>query len=358
MNNKQSSHTPTLQEVQLIKIAIDMHRDNYRVVRQLDHSVPQPAQRFTREKFFLWLEKQKQQAPRVVVCYEAGCFGYGPARHMIQMGVEALVIAPQNWDEQQKKQVNDKLDAQVMCRRLSEYLDGHRKALSIVHIPTVDEELARGQGRFRHQLRGEIRRMRAMGRSLLLLQELAVRGKWWRGATWQLILDGMPLQIIRQLEVWKALIESMEKQAVEVEKELEKKAEPDKQLFGEGALTHVLLALEMIDMTRFANRRQVANYFGLCPSESSSGQSRRLGSITKHGNPRLRVLMVELAWRLFMFQPDYVGFAKWREVLQDKKASGAARKKAIVAVARRLAVDIWRIRTGKAKPEDLRLRIK
>ncbi len=344
--------------VQLIKIAIDMHRDNYRVVRQLDHSVPQPAQRFTKEKFFSWLTKQQQQAQRVVVCYEAGCFGYRPARRMIKMGVEALVIAPQSWDEQGKNQVNDKFDAQVMCRRLSDYLDGHHKALSVVHIPSPEEELARGQGRFRQQLRSEIRRMQAMGRSLLLLQELVVRGRWWRGTTWAQILETMPLEVVRQLEVWKSLIEQLEKQATAVERELEKKTESEQKLFGEGALTHTLLGLEMINMTRFTNRRQVANYFGLCPSESSSGQSRRLGSITKRGNPRLRTLMVELAWRIFFFQPDYVGLNKWRELLLDKKSSAAARKKAIVAVARRLAVDLWRIRSGKAQPQDLGLRIK
>ena len=54
-----------------------------------------------------------------------------------------------------KRQVNDKHDAAVMCRRLSEYLDGHRKALSIVHIPTREEEEKRAEGRFREQLVGK-----------------------------------------------------------------------------------------------------------------------------------------------------------------------------------------------------------
>ena len=83
------------------------------------------------------------------------------------MGAEAYVIAPQDWDEQGKRQVNDKHDAQVICRRLSEYLAGHGKALSIVRIPSPEEEARRAQGRMREQLRGQIRRMQAMGRSLL-----------------------------------------------------------------------------------------------------------------------------------------------------------------------------------------------
>src|SRR5437764_4028410 len=154
-------------KVQLIKIAIDMHLKSYRMVRKLDHSMVQPAQRFEPKRFYQWLEKQKKKAERVVVCYQAGCFGYEPARRMEAMGVEAYVIAPQNWDEQGKRQVNDKHDAAVMCRRLSEYLDGHRKALCIVHIPSREEEEKRAEGRFREQLCQEMRRMAARGRSLL-----------------------------------------------------------------------------------------------------------------------------------------------------------------------------------------------
>ena len=55
------------------KIAIDMHLRNYRVVRQIDSSMPQPAQKFAPQAFYPWLEKQRQFAERVMVCYEAGC---------------------------------------------------------------------------------------------------------------------------------------------------------------------------------------------------------------------------------------------------------------------------------------------
>ena len=289
-----------------IKIAIDMHLRSYRVVRQIDHSTPQPAQKFAPQAFYHWLEKQRHLAERVVVCYEAGCFGYEPARRMQAMGAEVYVIAPQNWDEQGKRQVNDKFDAQVMCRRLSEYLAGHRKALSVVRIPSPEEEARRAQGRMREQLRGEIRRMQAMGRSLLLQREMAVTGCWWKGTTWVRIIQQMPSWMVAQLESWKKLIELTEKEALENESQL-KAATPRELVFGEGELTHELLARELIDPQRFKNGRQVGNYFGLCPSESTTDQSRRMGSITKHGNPRLRRLMVELAWRVSRFQPQYPG---------------------------------------------------
>jgi transposase len=338
-----------------IKIAIDMHWENYRVVRQLDHTAPEPPQRFAPEKFLLWLQKQLQRAREVVVCYEAGCFGYEPARRMQTMGAKVLVIAPQNWDEQGKKQVNDKFDASVMCRRLSDYLDGHRHALSIVHIPTREEEERRNVARQREQMRRLQRQSAAMGRSTLLRQEMAVSGKWWQGPTWMRILEQMPAEVVAEMERYRAVILVCEKQAQELEKELTKEVRPEDLFFGEGALSHELIAREIFEQQRFKNGRQVGNYFGLCPSESTTAESRRMGSITKHGNPRLRRLMVELAWRVVRRQPGYRGVKKWAPVLCAVKASSATRKKAIVALARQLAVDLWRIATGRTRLEDLGL---
>jgi transposase len=343
-----------LKKASVIKIAIDMHLSHYRVVRQIDYSRPQPAQKFVPEAFYGWLEKQRGLGERVVVCYEAGCFGYEPARRMQAMGVEVYVIAPQNWDEQGKRQVNDKHDALVMCRRLSEYLAGHHKALSIVRIPSQEEEARRTQGRMREQLCRQIRRMEAMGRSLLLQRGMAVGARWWRGRSWEHISAAMPSWVLAQLEIWKGLLELAEKQVHHLEVQL-KKAAPGKLLFGEGELTHELLARELIDPQRFRNARQVGNYFGLCPSESTSDQRRRMGSITKHGNPRLRRLMVELAWRVSRLQPAYRGVLQWGALLHNRKVSAAARKKAIVALARRLAVDLWRMATGRVQAAELGL---
>jgi transposase len=78
--------------------------------------------------------------------------------------------------------------------------------------------------------------------------------------------------------------------------------------------------------------------------------------VTKHGNPRLRAALVELAWRLVRFQPNYRAVKKWRRILaKGALATGAARKKAIVAVARQLAIDLWRIRTGRCSAQQLGL---
>jgi transposase len=80
------------------------------------------------------------------------------------------------------------------------------------------------------------------------------------------------------------------------------------------------------------------------------------GGVTKHGNPRLRTALVEAAWRLVRFQPGYPPVRKWRAILaKGALATKAARKKAIVAVARQLAIDLWRIRSGRVQTEELGL---
>jgi transposase len=116
----------------------------------------------------------------------------------------------------------------------------------------------------------------------------------------------------------------------------------------------VLIDREVGNWYRFSSRRKVGSYTGLCPGECSSGNTRLQTCVTKHGNPRLRAALVEAAWRLVRFQPNYKPILKWRRILsKGALATGAARKKAIVAVARQLAVDLWRVRTGRCTPEQL-----
>ena len=220
--NKQTDIEIVTKKFALIKMAIEMHLRNYRVVGQIESRRPQPGQKFAPEAIYGWLEKQRALAEGVVVCYEAGCFGYEPARRMQALGVEVDVIAAQNWDEQGQRQVNDKHDALVMCRRLSEYLAGQAKALRIVRIPSPEEEARGAQGRMREQLCRQIRRMQAMGGSLLLPRGMAVRGRWWRGRTWESILGAMPSWVIAQLESWKELLELAEKQVRPIEVQLKK----------------------------------------------------------------------------------------------------------------------------------------
>ena len=133
------------------------------------------------------------------------------------------------------------------------------------------------------------------------------------------------------LERYRPALLALQAQITALTVELEAVA-PEKLPQGFGKLTHEVTTREVCDWSRFHNRRQVSSYTGLCPGEYSSGGKRVPGSVTKHGNPRLRAALVELAWRLVRFQPQYPPVKKRIALLaKGAKATGAARKKAIVA---------------------------
>ena len=106
-------------------------------------------------------------------------------------------------------------------------------------------------------------------------------------------------------------------------------------------------------MSRFNNRRQVSSYTGLCPSEYSSGGKRSQGKINKHGNPTMRHCMIEATWRLILNQPNWHVFQKYQT--QYLQASPARKKQLVVAMARKLAIDLWRIATNQTTLEKLGL---
>ena len=84
-----------------LKLGLDVHADTIVVVRLLDHSAPQPAQKFTPAKFLAWVQTQLPLAEQVHSCYEAGPFGYGLHRDLSALGVHNLVVQPVCLDEQQ-----------------------------------------------------------------------------------------------------------------------------------------------------------------------------------------------------------------------------------------------------------------
>ena len=92
----------------------------------------------------------------------------------------------------------------------------------------------------------------------------------------------------------------------------------------------------------------------MCPGVRASGSKSISGSITKHGNPRLRRALVELAWRVVRYQPRYGPVLRWKQVLKQRQNRGG-RKKAIIAIGRRLAIDLWRLQTGRSTLSDLQL---
>jgi transposase len=336
---------------QTIKLGLDVHAETIVVVRILDQSAPQPAQKFTPQKFLEWVKKQVLLADAVHSCYEAGPFGYGLHRQLVALGLHNVVVQPVCLDERHTGVNDDKRDARELALRLDRYVAGNPHALATVRVPTPEEEQRRIESRQREQLRREVQRVASQGRSLLLTQSHHTKNNWWQGAHWERLHGKLPVWLVERLEVFRTVLQTLSVTLATATTQLEAAA-PALRPKGLGGLTHAVIEREVGDWTRFENRRQVGSYTGLCGGLSASGKSCHLLPITKHGNVRLRTALIELAWRLVIWQPESKLVKKWQPVLGRPKASQGARKKAIVAIARQMAVDLWRWKTQRAEPAD------
>ena len=339
-------------QLETIKLGLDVHAESIVVVRILEHSAPQPAQKFTPAKFKEWVKTQMGLAAAVHSCYEAGPFGYGLHRYLVQLGIRNVVVQPVCLDEHHKGVNHDKSDAKELAMRLDRYVAGNTHALALVRVPTPEEEQKRAASRQREQIQRAVQRLAAQGRGLLLTQGYRGAKGWWQERRWEQLQTQLPAWLVERLEVFRRLLDTLTAELQTATAALEEAA-PDLRPKGLGGLTYETVEREVCRWDRFSNRRQVGSYTGLCGGISASGQSQRLLSITKHGNVRLRTALVELAWRMVLWQRESKLVKRWWPVLGNPRATRAARKKAIVAMARQLAVDLWRWRTGQAKPDDL-----
>ena len=379
--------TPAPKRYQLIILGVDAHGAQNTFARKIDNLGLQPPQQLAPHKFLEFLRKQVAQAQRVVMVYEAGPYGFALYRQATQLGVECLVCAPERLNRG-RNCVNDKIDARELLSRLDRHLAGNSAALRLVRPPTLEQELLRRQSRERGTYLKERRRWLSRGRSLLHSMGIMRPGRWWdpqrraqlleqvREHYGQAAHDQVGQELDHDLEVLEMMTRKLEEltaalcaqpapKAKSTAKPKDQAQDPEKapplstpRIKGIGVLSGALLDREMVDWNRFSNRRQVASYTGLCPGESSSGQSQMHLAIDKHGNPRVRAVLTELVWLLPMHQPGYIRLKRWQGVLgKGSKAGKALRKKAVVALARQLAVDLWRLKTGRTTPEKLGLKV-
>ncbi len=352
----QANHDVPEPKAKTIKLGIDVHLDRYVVVRLTDGGTPQPPQRFGPPEFMLWVAKQITLAEKVFTCYEAGPFGYSLHRKLEKMGTTNYVVRPRDWDEYHKKVKTDKRDAKQLALHLDRYVNGNQDAFCVVRVPSPEQEQERSISRQRESFQREKQRLAAQGRSHALYYGEHIQGEWWQEEVWKTSAAQLPSIVVNLLEPLRRLIAALEVELKTRTAEVEAAA-PEQLPVGLGKLTSEILEREVADWSRFKNRRQVGSYTGLCPSEDSSSDRRFQGSINKHGNRRLRPVLVECLWRLCAFQPEYRVVKKWRPELLNPKTSRSRRKKIIVAMARTFAVDWWRVRTGRCKAEDLGLKL-
>src|SRR5271157_2867128 len=257
------------------------------------------------EAYALWLQAAGC-AEKVYAVYEAGPLGYVLYRKLRELGIEALVCAPECLEAGSKRKHN-KIDASKLTGRLYTYLGGDRYALRIVRVPSPEQERLRARSRQHDQLVRSRKALGAQGRSLMLTQGYGINGSWWRAGTFDKLRVFLPEWISQELAVWQTSLLLLDQQIALLKTELAQSLQGPRPK-GFGALSLTQLDREVFDYHRFANVRSVGCFGGLCPSEHSTGDrsKQRLGSITKVGHPRIRVLLVEMAWRLVRFQPQYV----------------------------------------------------
>jgi transposase len=235
--------------------------------------------------------------------------------------------------------------------RLSRYLEGQRHELRPIRIPTRAEQQRRELGRQREFWKRDLRRLENHGRALRIEFEHQTLPAGWAGPRkWKQISPQCSDFVRAQLEPVVQQIGACKQQLDAFTAQIEARVAEEKIPAGLGALTVSLLDGEVCDWKRFGHRKAVGSYTGCCPSEHSSGGVQRFGHIDRHGNARIRMLLVEAVWRLLRWQPFWHARLKF---LQKLRHGASLKKKMAVALARQLAIDLWRWRTGRATAAEL-----
>jgi len=330
-----------------LALGLDVHLDFIMAVAQKDHANPQAPRKFTRAELLAHVRQQVAEGCQVFCVAESCGFGFVLHRELVAAGAQSFLITPIALNGKRK---TDKLDARALCLRLSRWLDGNRDELAPIRIPSEAEQRKR-EGTRRRKFLGRLIRMlgnRGHGQ-VAEYQHVKLPGRWWGARHWQKLATLDPWVLSRLAEL-RALIQALEQQLAALESELQARVQEQPIPKGLGEITLVSLEGEVCDWERFSNRKQIGSYTGCCPGEYSSGGKQLLGSIDRMGNGRVRCLLVEAVWRLLRWQPNWVAARGMKVKLAG---GGALKKKTVVARARRLAIDLWRWRTGRATFADL-----
>jgi transposase len=331
-----------------LKVGLDVHLEFIMAVVQRDHAAPQAPRKFTPAQLVLQVQRWGAEGLVVYAVEESCGFGFVLHHQLVAAGAQSFLITPIALNGKRK---TDKLDAHALCVRLSRWVDGNRDELSPIRIPTEAEQRSRETTRRRKFLAGEIRRLANRGHGQVAEYcHKKLPHRWWGARTWKKLSAMLPPWVLSVLEKLREIILLIEGQVAVLLAELALRVAAQPRPRGLGDLTLATLDAEICDWGRFQNRKQVGSYTGCCPGEHSSGGKRRVGAIDRMGNGRVRCLLVEAVWRFLRWQPGW----KAAQKMKTKLASGAAmKKKTVVALARQLAVDLWRWRTGRCTMEEL-----
>ena len=301
----------------------------------------------------------------VVSCYEAGRDGFWLHRYLGSIGVRNLVVdsASIEVNRRHRRAKTDRLDAGKLVQMLKRYEAGERDVWSVVNVPSVEDEdhrqLHRELGALKKQRTQHINRIKG----LLALHgvRITIDGMFSSRLSRLRRADGggLPPRLLERLRREWQRLELVQQQVREIDRERRRMLREGEgvainqvrqlmELRGIGIESSWMSVGEIFGWRQLRNRREVAAIAGLAPTPYASGQDDREQGISKAGNKRVRAMAVEVAWCWLRWQPDSA-LSKWFE---RRFASGKrTRRIGIVALARRLLVELWRYLETGAIPE-------
>jgi transposase len=297
----------------------------------------------------------------VISCYEAGYDGFW-LHHLLEAhGVRNNVLDPASLlvNRRSKPAKTDGIDVERMQRALGRYLRGEPDACSVVRVPSIEEEdakrLHRERKRLVHERVQHVNRIKALCalHGIYDYQPLRADRKaqfeGLRTADGRTLPPRLKAEIKRELqrlELVQQMIKEIEAERGAIVKEAAPQQHPNadkiKVLAGLSSIgpEFATRLVGEVFYRSFDNRRQLASFAGIAPSPWSSGSIARDQGISKSGSGLVRTTIIELAWLWLRFQPGSALSIWFRERVGDQK--GRVRRIAIVALARKLLVALWR----------------
>jgi transposase len=299
----------------------------------------------------------------VACCFEAGRDGVWLHRVLTAQGVAAYVLEPTSVlvNRRARRAKTDRLDAEGMVRVLASWLSGDQKICSMLRVPTPEQEDAKRRHREREHLVHDRVRIENRIEALLFTQGIRKRPSL---RSWSRDLDALRTGDGRVLPpLLRAELDRLRRRlalVLELIRELEAEREATlsaaaadrsnrqiaalQQIRGIGANFAAVLVHEVF-YRGFENRRQLASYVGIAPTPHKSGTMDRDRGISRAGNPRARATLIQLAWLWLRYQPGSE-LAAWFRA-RVGALQGRTRRIAIVAIARKLLIALWRyVETG------------
>lgn len=308
---------------------------------------------------------------RLVSCYEVGRESFWLHRALVARGIENTVVdaASIEVNRRSRRAKTDRMDAEKLVAQLIRYIGGENRVWSAVRVPDEQAEDARQLHRDIDVLTRERAQRRTRIQSLLFAQGIDMKVdcrflqrleqlRRWDG---QRLPAELEQRLRREYQRWQTVESELRQLRKQQEERVQSPASPAlkkvqrlRQLRGIGMRSSWLFVMELFGWRRFSNRREVGAAVGLTPTPYQSGDSDREQGISRSGNRRVRAMAVEIAWSWLRLQPDSE-LSRW---YRKRFSHGGARmrKIGIVAMARRLVIDLWRYLERGIVPAGARLK--